>query len=226
MENIPSHDADFDTLVDQVNQLRGSGVEQVVEDALRQASTRLAGPDVTACIYPQDPRKTFITRYMHGVNAAVVDSRRIVLLINPVDDWLDWVPYVVAHEYHHLVWIALHGKYPYTPVEILITEGEADYFARLVYPEVVAPWTVALTTEQEATQWQVIQEQLDGSGGYEFHRRVMFGQGEGVSHWAGYTIGFHIVRSYLETHPGLSPQEWTALEPEVILRDSGYAGEP
>jgi len=107
-------------------------------------------------------------------------------------------------------------------VDYLVFEGRADSFARLVYPEMAAPWTEALVPAQEARYWQAMQPYLDTTS-VETHRRFMFGGGGyQVPRWTGYTIGFHIVQSYLQGHPDVGVDEWTAMDAHDLLAESGY----
>jgi uncharacterized protein YjaZ len=162
---------------------------------------------------------------MVGVYGFTTNAGKILLFIEPLQDgWKGWVPYVVAHEYHHGVWADRHydGSRRYTLIDYLVFEGRADSFARLLYPDKVAPHTEALTPKQEAEQWQAMQQELDSTS-LQTLRRYMFGLGE-VPLWSGYTIGFHIVQSYLANHYTASVREWTALEASELLKGSGYTG--
>ena len=220
---VAPFDLDPKVLADEVERLRDSGVEEVVEEALYRASALLPGPDITVCIYPADPASPFTRQ--RGVGGYAVDSRRIVLIINPVGDWLYLVPFTVAHEYHHAVWMACcFTGWGNSGVFNLVFEGRADSFAHLVYPY-ATPWTNVLTPEEELIQWQAIQPYLRRTN-YNFRRHVMIGDGEDVPLWTGYAIGFHIVQAYLRAHPEVSIEEWTAMDPEVILTESGYDGRP
>jgi uncharacterized protein YjaZ len=216
---------DLDSLTEEARLLRSSGVEEIVEEALHRVSTFLPGPDTTVCIYVLDPHDTFARNYMHGVSGRTVGSGKILIQVSPHDDWRDWVPYSVAHEYHHSVWTSRHfeGYEGQDLVDYLIFEGRADSFARLVYPDLNPPWTDALSIEQEAEVWEVMQDQLDTTN-YAIKRRFMFGGGRSVPRWAGYTIGFHIVQAFLRRHPEASVDKWTTMDAHDIYSESGYDG--
>ena len=101
----------------------------------------------------------------------------------------------------------------------------ADSFARLVYPDLNPPLTDALSIEQEAEVWEVMQDQLDTTN-YAIKRRFMFGGGRSVLRWSGYTIGFHIVQAFLRRHPEASVDKWTTMDAHDIYSESGYDGRP
>lgn len=211
---------DLDYLAGAVSTLRESDVEQIVKEALQEAATVLSGPNTTVCIYVVDPERTFVRDYMGGVMGMTVGSGKIWIQIYPEGNWRDWVPYTVAHEYHHSVWTNRNLSQSFDLVDYLIFEGRADSFARVVYPDVAAPWTEALTAEQEAVQWQAMQPHLDTMSGM-MQRKFMFG-GTDVPRWTGYTIGFHIVQDYLGKHPSVSVKEWTAMDAHDLLVESDY----
>jgi uncharacterized protein YjaZ len=53
-------------------------------------------------------------------------------------------------------------------------------------------------------------------------QNLMFG-GDGVPQWAGYTIGFNIVQSYIKRRSQLDVNVWTALDPEKTWSESNYS---
>jgi uncharacterized protein YjaZ len=54
----------------------------------------------------------------------------------------------------------------------------------------------------------------------------MFGGAENVPKWAGYTIGYQIVQSFLKGHPDLSVSQWTAIPAEEIVQQASYVPAP
>ena len=213
---------DMDYLTSAVAIPRDSNVEQMVEEALQKSAKVLSGPNTTVCIIVADPQSTFVRDYMNGVSGSTVRAGKIWLEIYPNGDWRDWIPYTLAHEYHHSVWMDRQGRQSKLSdmVDYLVSEGRADSFARLVYPNVAAPWTEALTPEQEMTQWRAMQQSLDARAPAT-HRKFMFG-GSDVPRWTGYTIGFHIVQSYLQKNPQVPVDEWTTMDAHELLDESGY----
>jgi uncharacterized protein YjaZ len=218
---------DLDGLEEEITLLRSSGIEDIVEEALKHASAMLDGPDTTVCIATLNPENTFVREYMNGVTGRTVGSGKILAQVSIQDDWQNWVAYLIAHEYHHSVWTSLHYERNEGNdlLNYLVFEGRADSFARLVYPDIEAPWIDALTPEQEAQQWRKMESQLSITD-YGIKQRYMFGDGRSVPLWSGYTIGFHIVQSYLRQSPETTLSEWTAMDAWEILEQSGYSGEP
>ncbi len=172
-----------------------------------------------------DPANGYVRQQMQGVVGQCVGDN-ILLQVAPVPGWERWLPYHLAHEYHHAVWgytyFYLQGHTEMTLLAMIISEGAADSFAHAVYPELNAPWATALSAEEERAQWQAMQPLLGGTdpGLYE---RFMFGDAETPA-FTGYAIGYQIVQRYLRARPGLAPSEWVATDPREMLAVGGYDG--
>lgn len=218
---------DFERLSEAEDVLADSEIERIVERTLRDSAAKLPGPDTTVCVFVASDRRANFMRSVEeivGVGGFAASAGNIWLFVQPEEDWEGWMPNVVAHEYHHSVWTERYydASREYELIDNLVFEGKADSFARLLYPDKVAPHTEALTPTQEAEQWDAMQDELDSTS-FKTHRRYIFGLEE-VPLWTGYTIGFRIVQSYLANHPDASVEEWTALEAREMLEESGYTG--
>jgi uncharacterized protein YjaZ len=83
-----------------------------------------------------------------------------------------------------------------------------------------ATWANTLTPAQETVVWQKMKPLL-ASTDYRVNSKFLFGR-EDVPKLAGYTIGFHIVQSYIKSHPTAAIPEWSALNDQQLLDQSGY----
>ncbi len=200
---------DLDGLEQEINVLATSPVEAIVSAVYEQICELLPyhEEDAAVCIMAADPADRGLVDHLNGVVGSCVGGNTL-LTINPAGkDWQKMVPYVLAHERHHSAWGYHHFYIQPIPnpdfLASLINEGSADSFARLLCPDVHPKWIEALSPEQEILQWRSIQEvlhQSDGDGA--LYQRFFFGNPEtGTPAYAGYTIGYHIVQSYLKTHP-------------------------
>ncbi len=212
----------LDALADELAVLRRAHLFSSVESALRKSAKLLPGPNTTVCVLAADPDTGYIRTDLHGVAGYTFGTGRILLQIAPVADWKQWLPYTVAHEYHHSAWTWRHySQQPtWTLLHSMIFEGKADAFAHSVFPSQTAPWVSTLTPHQEATLWPTVKPEL-ASTDFRVNQKFLFGR-ENVPKLAGYTIGFHVVESYLKTHPQATIVEWTALPDAQLLQESGY----
>jgi uncharacterized protein YjaZ len=211
--------ADIESLRAAVAALRASSIESVVRSAVEKAGSSLPGPATTLCILAADSSWTHL-HDMHGVGGFTAGAGKIWLTILPSGDWKDWITYTVAHEYHHSVWTGLHNQIS-DMADYLVFEGRADSFARLIDPQRRAPWTSALTREQERVAWRIVERRLRSTDP-QLMQGLMFGGAEGVRRWAGYTIGFRIVQAFLKGHPDLSVSQWTAIPADELLKQASY----
>jgi uncharacterized protein YjaZ len=225
-EQLNSPITSLDELMAEVECLEHSGIEWLVEEAYQKIAGVLPSPlsERAVCIYAADPENTWL--WEHGVVGTGIGDN-ILLQINPfAKDWPVWVPYVLAHEYHHAVWgynyFVVRGKAHMDLLTGLVIDGQADSFAKMLYPELRPLWIDALTPVQEAEQWDKMQDHLTGNDGAAY-RRFFFGdERSGTPGHTAYTIGYHIVQAYLAAHPTSTVLDLMDEEAEVILAESGY----
>jgi uncharacterized protein YjaZ len=139
----------LDELTVEIECLMRSGIERLVEEAYSRITRVLPSPlpERAVCIYAADPENIWLRE--HGVVGTGIGDN-ILLQINPfAQDWSLWVSYVLAHEYHHAVWgynyFAVQGKSYMDLLTGLVIDGEADSFAKMLYPELQPSWINALT---------------------------------------------------------------------------------
>jgi uncharacterized protein YjaZ len=219
---------DLDNLAVEVNLLADSQIETLIERAYKYITDCLPSPlpSRTVCVYPLDPQNTYVKDKMNGVLGDGIGDN-ILLKINPLAaDWQSWVPLVIAHEYHHAVWgynyFAVLGSRRMDLLTGLLIDGQADSFAKMLYPDLHPIWIEALTPAQEAEQWQKAQEYL-ASGDGAVYSRFMFGDDTtNTPANTGYTIGYHIVQAYLRAHPQKGVIDLMNVDADTILAESGY----
>lgn len=155
--------------------------------------------------YAPDPHNMYIT----------LDSQHPKLLESiPI-----WVPSTVAHEMHHNKRWSTVG-YGQTLLEKIVSEGLASYFEHEMNPELNIPWSRAFKSIEEATEvWTLAKTKLDTKD--ISHGEWFFGEGK-VPRWAGYTLGYNIVESYIKEHTGKTAALLVSTPARMILMESGY----
>ncbi|MFN8541932.1 MAG: DUF2268 domain-containing putative Zn-dependent protease [Thermomicrobiales bacterium] len=136
-----------------------------------------------------------------------------------------------AHEFHHNV------RLSYAPFtmdisvgEYIVLEGLAESFAAALYGrDLVGPWVTSLTPDELASSKAIIGKALDVRG-FNNVRPYLFGDPAasfsgyepiGLPFAAGYTIGFHLIQSYLQ-RTGRTIVEATYTPAADIIANSGY----
>jgi uncharacterized protein YjaZ len=114
--------------------------------------------------------------------------------------------------------------------DYIVAEGLAESFAAELFGEEVVGYYVTDFNEEElATAKRVIGSALDITGfdavrGYIFGDTIAAHMGlpkAGVSNFAGYAMGYRVVRQYLE-RTGKSVAEATFLPSHEIIAESGF----
>ena len=125
----------------------------------------------------------------------------------------------LTHELHHSFRHATCG-YGRRLAEVLVTEGLADAFDAEINGGDGNPWNHAVP----AQDWMGLIERAElelWADGYN-HSAWFFGwngHGEPLPRWAGYSIGYHLVKTYLAANPDARPSRMTGTPaPEVIGR--------
>ena len=105
----------------------------------------------------------------------------------------------LSHEINHAIRWRDPG-YGKTLLEALVTEGLADHFDVEVNHEDPEPWCIALSVEQIEVLLDKAKKEFSNKN-YD-HNAWFFGSTEkGIPRWTGYSLGFKLVRDYLQKNP-------------------------
>lgn len=104
---------------------------------------------------------------------------------------------LLAHELHHVARFRALGFADHL-LDAMVTEGLADHFAVEVSSAPPALWAVALRGA-ELDEWLSRASETWLSGNYK-HDAWFFGTGS-IPRWAGYSVGYELVRRFLATNP-------------------------
>jgi uncharacterized protein YjaZ len=191
--------------------------------ALKKSRQNIDNDSLTIYIIPVNPDSRSIIKAMTGIMGLTAGSKQIILTIEPdILGWENMLEYAVAHEFNHAYWTNVNfGKSAkWTLLDYLVFEGRGDYFAHLIYPNLIAPWTTALTENQKSDLWNKIKPNLQ-SEDVSFQMEVMFGS-KNYPVWGGYSVGYDIVQKALTNNKKLKSNIWTNLSSDKILELSKY----
>jgi uncharacterized protein YjaZ len=172
---------------------------------------------------------------MNGVLGFSLGAQATMVFLWPVDGWRDWLVYTVVHEYAHLVrnhlfprgisggrLVYMKSQQPETLLDAMVVEGIADAFAMSVCPEMRPRWTQALDADQQRHMWPRVRRRLGVADITEI-RRMLFGDNDRVPPWTGYTFGYKMVTSYLDSNPNTHPAQLVSVPASAIFAQSCYA---
>jgi len=124
--------------------------------------------------------------------------------------------YYIVHEIHH----AMRFRTPIekeTLFEAMISEGLADHFAMEVMGrKEVQPWARALPQDQKETILKLASD-VWHEPTYD-HAAWFYGsKSESIPRWAGYTLGYDLVHTYLTSHPDAQASSLISVDAAVFL---------
>ncbi|KSV65301.1 hypothetical protein N183_07260 [Sinorhizobium sp. Sb3] len=121
---------------------------------------------------------------------------------------------MLTHELHHSFRHATCG-YGSKLGEALVTEGLADAFDVEINGGDGHPWNHAIAAGDWADLLERAERELWAEG-YD-HAGWFFGCDRALPRWAGYTIGYHLVKTYLAANPDAHPSQMTATPASVVI---------
>jgi uncharacterized protein YjaZ len=129
-----------------------------------------------------------------------------------------WLPRTFSHEIDHSFRALAGPGLGLSLLDALISEGISTALDVGAFPGTPDPWERAISLSQECALWGAARPLLAQPGLYD---KWMIDT-NGIPHWAGFAIGYHIVADYLQHHPGTSWPTLTATSSTAILAGSHY----
>lgn len=210
-------------LEEEIEILRNIDFAQIVESTFQGVIKELPGPDTKILFIPSNPaHKEILESYGVGLHAITPGDGKIIVLINPtIENWQELLPFALAHEYHHSVWISRnYERSDLTPLEYIILEGRADAFAWELFPETEHPFLKSLTQEEEIRIWNIIKPEMhDRDSG--LNDQIMSGTSEFPT-GSVYSIGYSIIEAFKKNNPQIGDRELLDMRAEQILTLSQY----
>ncbi len=177
--------------------------------------------DLFVRLFPMAENDRFGRERLGGVSAWVNwEGNTMHFIVYPSPDTFRTLKSTVVHEYHHHYRIAITNNKSghINLLESLVREGMAEHLVQAVLgPRALAPWATSLS-EQEAWQWwnKVYSQHVDEKGS-QAATYIFGGKDAGIPLWAGYSVGYYLIKWYRHTHPEITIPELTALDgPEFI----------
>ncbi|MDN9010599.1 DUF2268 domain-containing protein [Brevibacillus laterosporus] len=234
---VPSS-SDSSALKDEVLQLEQIHAnhlsERVLEEVVEEFSKigyNLPLEEIHYALFIGD-RMSKEMQFVQGYSGFAGIPGYIQIYICPNDYTLPRLPHVIAHEFNHQVRFC-YEPFRYGDVsvgEYIVIEGLAESFAVHMYGEErIGPWVTHLVGDELAYSTRVIRDSLHVRGFSEV-RSYLFGddladkmgyQRVGLSPYAGYGVGYHLVQAYLKK-TGKSIMEATLTPANQIIAESCF----
>ncbi|WP_349408770.1 DUF2268 domain-containing putative Zn-dependent protease [Pseudalkalibacillus sp. SCS-8] len=211
MDFITQPPTQLHSLKELVNKIDEEETNTLIRESLIKSSNLLeAEGETTVCIFP--------VPNVNSVPMVTVGTGKIIVFYNPTIT-NDILRAVMAHEYHHSYWTEKHydeGR-SFSVLDNLIFEGKAVMFEKQVYPDITH---TPIYPEYNHKYWSQVESYLDT---HDFTQSLTILRGGNLlpSHY-GYSEGYKMVANYLEQHPNLKPEDWTALDAKEIFEKGEY----
>lgn len=224
----------LETPIEHIDELRAAisriEEEHVLADVrhwVTIAQDKLFVPELTVCIFPYSPDLPFVDRIKRELsgNMGFVETGGVLWTqFIPAAGWLDTLPHMVLHEYHHA------ARYSFLPelaqsqtlLETIVSEGSAEVFALSIRPEGPSKPFPPLSKHEQARVWNDMEGYLDSTDPAKLQFYV-FGDGERIPRLAGYVIGREMALSFIANNPDVPVEEWSRMSAREFLDLSGYA---
>lgn len=156
---------------------------------------------------------------MEGVAGFATDKGAMLLQIDPDNYTENSIKQTIAHEYHHLVYMEIsdYKIRKHNLMELVMMEGKADSFTKLVYPDYEVGWIEPLSENEQGA----IRNYLDKyQSSYDLDHYYQMRAGipsSGIPKWALYRVGYQMMQEYLEKNNELATKDWSLIKAAEIL---------
>ena len=183
------------------------------------------GPEVDIYLYPLTKKRPSMDGYVANKNG-VAYKNALFLFVTPELEERELYA-LLAHEYHHICRIFHRGSSPmeHTLTESLVIEGMAEAAVEELYGEErLSPWAKRYTIEQAKDMWERhFVPSLEVKGVLN-HRPFLYGDRKvRLPKWSGYSIGYHIVQSYLKKNGSVSQKKLCKVSADEIVAGSDFS---
>ncbi len=191
-------------------------VSKIIKRALRSCSKIFLTGKVKVFIFPSF--QPFLRKRMNGVSGYTPHAGTVHIYLSHARGWKQAVLQTVAHEFVHAVTLK-HHRWE-TLLDSLVFEGIAEHFREEAVGGEIAPWSRALNASQSKDVFRGLRKSLHSKSQKLYHS-VFFGS-EKFPLWAGYAVGYQLVKSFRKRVPQLECKQILRLKPEEILKKSGF----
>lgn len=218
-----------------INELEKINALKIADDSLHNCinfiekyNLKINAQELLFGLYLADPEKLELQKGYCGFGGI---PGFIHISIYPNDYNIPRLPAIIAHEFHHNIRFSYfdwdNGNV--TVGDYIIIEGLAESFSKELYGEkLLGPWVTSFEDDDLKYSLEVIKDALNVKGfsevsSYMFGDEIAIKQGfqpVGLSPFAGYAVGYHIVQSFMKLN-NVNISEATLMNSEDIINQSG-----
>lgn len=220
---IARYDQPVEKLKQQLNKIEMLEFEKLIVDELSTLQREYpTGQPIKYHLFIMDEDDAFGREKLGGVSAFTEWNGEMGFVVYPDESVKRTLRSVINHEFHH------HWRMQNTEglseqtqnlLDRLILEGLAEHFVgERLGTEYYGLFTHQLSESEAKVLWESVYK-INLSLKGEATNPYMFGDEDlDIPHWAGYSLGFHLVQSYVQAHPELNIETLTTLPPNDFLK--------
>ena len=197
--------------------IRNEAVADIITRTIKRCHLLLPVGPTFIFVFPSFD--DFVKYKMRGTAGFTPWKNTILLYINPSPGWEESLERTTAHEFNHAAALTYRSKWP-TLLGALIFEGLGENFRADVIRNNSAPYDKVLTLTEGRKLFSALENRLN-SCSRKLRRELFFGKGR-YPLWAGYSLGYQIVRSFRKRNPTLSWLQILNLSPRAIFKNSEF----
>ena len=155
----------------------------------------------------------FAIKKMNGVNGFCPWKNTLLIFMNFVNNWEEHLKETIIHELAHA--LSPYAKPDASIGDWIILEGIAENFKDFIFPGHKSKWTKALSKKESKRIFNEIRLILKENN-FKEYSEIFYGTGK-YPLWAGYSIGYYLVKDYLKKHKKIDWNKLLREDPKKIL---------
>lgn len=187
-----------------------------IEQALQLCHEHIETPPTNIFLFPTF--STFVQEKMGGVSGYTPYKNTLLLFVSPTETehWKRALTETICHEFLHAVMDNFYERQ--NLLDDLVFEGVAESFVSFLFGERPDMPSQALSQEDALKWYEKLKKYFQKTDLYY----SVFLEGEDYPLWAGYAIGYQLIKAYQKQHPETSWDEIVRLKPEEVIEKSGF----
>lgn len=191
-------------------------IVEVIKEALTDSTSLLSGGNYKIYLAPFN--SDVDTEDFHGVTG-FAQKNAMILMLDPYNMTEKSIKELIAHEYHHLVYMEISDYNTRTAhlLEKVVMEGKAETFTKILYPNYEVHWIEPLSNDEKDRVWSFIDENKYSVSEEDYSVLNNGSISKELPSWSNYRMGYQIMQEYLKKNPDLPVEEWTVLKAVDII---------
>lgn len=198
-------------------EIKVKDLQKEIEEVLQKCVSVLKENKIKIFIFPTIAK--FTIQKLGGVSGFSIWKNTISIGIYPTENWEVTLREIVCHELAHALELNFNERT--TIGDNLVFEGVAEHFRENFIGGKKADWVESISRDTALEIFNETKSKLDTIN-EKLNTELFYGS-ERYPLWAGYAIGYYIVKDYLKKQSKLDWEKILKTPTKVILEKSTFA---